>query len=167
VGVGKVAVAGQGGGDRLAAVHHGAKLAAAGDPEVERGADALRGEREAVAGGVADEEDAIVGGRAEAMRNPVPLVADGLAREVLGEHHRRVPDVEARVEGAHADARLVGRREAPAVARRHVSAVDPDLHLVARAPGMDLQAPGERGIRGLIAGAQDPAPAEGVDDQWS
>ena len=53
-----------------------AQLAPAGDPEVERGADPLRGQRQAVAGRVADEEDRVLGRRAQPVRDPVALVAD-------------------------------------------------------------------------------------------
>ena len=59
------------GRERLAhgrvARQHAAQLAAARDPEVERAADPLRGEREAVPGGVSDEE---------ASRSRRPAVAD-------------------------------------------------------------------------------------------
>jgi hypothetical protein len=74
------------------------------------------------------------------VRDPVALVADRLPLEVLGQEHGGVLDVEARVEGAHADAKLVARGEAPAVPGRDVATVDPDLHLVAGAPRVDLEA---------------------------
>ena len=135
----EVAVAHQGGRHRLASLDHGAELAPAGDPEVQRRTDPLRGQRQAVPRRVAHEEDAVAGRLAQLVRDPVALVADGVPRQVLGEQHGGVLDVEARVEGTDPDAHLVGGREAPAVARRHVAAVDPDLHLVARAPGMHLE----------------------------
>ena len=62
-----------------AAFQYTAQLAAARDPEIEGGADALGGERQAMAGGVADEEDAAAGALAQGVRDPVALVADGVA----------------------------------------------------------------------------------------
>src|SRR5207342_3596910 len=107
--------------------------------EVERGADALGAERQAVPGRVAGEEDAALGGAAQLVRDPVALVADLLAVEVVGEQLGRGAYVEAGVEGADADPQLVARREAPAVAGRDVAAVDPYLEVVARAVGVDLE----------------------------
>ena len=63
------------------------ELAAGLDAEVERGADALAGERQAVAGAVADEEHAVLGRGAQPVREPVALVADGVAVEAA----RRCP----------------------------------------------------------------------------
>ena len=60
-------------------------------------------------------------GVAQPVRDPVALVADRIALEVLGQQHRGVLDVEARVEGADADAQLLAGREAPAVAGGHVA----------------------------------------------
>ena len=57
---------------------------------------------------------------AQLVGDPVALVAHRVALEVLGQLHRGVLHVEARVEGADADAQLVARREAPAVAGGHV-----------------------------------------------
>ena len=76
-------------------------------------------------------------------------------------------DVEAGVEGADADPHLVIGRERPAVAGGHVAAVDPDLHLLAGAAGMDLEPARERGVGRLVAVAvgEDPPPAERVDDE--
>ena len=62
---------------RARALQHGAQLAPARDAEVERRADPLGGERQAVAGRVAGEEDPVLGGRAELVRDPVALVAVG------------------------------------------------------------------------------------------
>jgi len=85
-------------GARLAALDHGAKLLAERDPEVKGGTDALCRERQAVARRVAAEEDPVLGRPAKLVRDPVPLVADRVAFEVLGEQDRRVLDVKARVE---------------------------------------------------------------------
>ena len=67
------------GGERLLARRlpgeHAPQLAAARDPEVERGADPLAGEGEAVARAVAGEEDAVLGRRPQRVREPVALVA--------------------------------------------------------------------------------------------
>ena len=73
------------------------------DPEVEGSPNALGGQRQAVTGGVPDEEDPVLGPGAELVRDPVPLVANGGPLEVVGEQHGGVLDVEARVEGADAD----------------------------------------------------------------
>src|SRR4051794_777119 len=108
------------------ALEHRPQLAPECDPEVEGGADALRREGQAVAGRVADEEHVPVGGVAKPVRNPVALVADGLTVEALRELDSRLTHVEARIEGADADAHLVAGGEAPAVSRRHDFSVDPD-----------------------------------------
>ena len=126
-------------GQVLPPVEHGAQLAPAGDAEVQRGADALGGQRQAVAGRVADEEHAVLGGRAQAVRDPVALEAHRVGRHVGGQRQRRVLDVQARVERADADPQLVARRERPAVAGRDVAAVEPQLEVVAGAVRMDLQ----------------------------
>src|SRR5207344_2608532 len=111
----ELGVAGGGGRAALAALDHAAQLPSQRDPEVERGADALGAERQAVPGRVAGEEDAALGGAAQLVRDPVALVADLLAVEVVGEQLDRGAYVEAGVEGADADPQLVARREAPAV----------------------------------------------------
>src|SRR6185295_6212311 len=64
----------------LAALEHGAQLSAERDPEVERGPDALRGQRQAVAGAVAGEEHAVLGRGPQAVWDPVALVAVRLLR---------------------------------------------------------------------------------------
>src|SRR5438552_3792442 len=74
---GRVAL--EGGLARGAALEHAPKLAAAGDAEVEGGSDSLGGERQAIAGRVADEEHAAIGGRPKLVRDPVALVAHGVA----------------------------------------------------------------------------------------
>ena len=89
-------------------------------------------QRQAVAGGVADEEHAVLGRRAQRVRDPVALVAERLGAEVLGQPHGRLLDVVARVERADADPHLVARGERPAVARAHVALVDPQLELLGR-----------------------------------
>ena len=104
-------------------------------------------ERQAVAGAVADEEDAVLGRGPQPVRDPVALVADGVALEVRGELARRLLDVVARVEGADADAQLAAGREAPGVAGGgrsersiHTSRSSP------RAVRMDLQPARETGV---------------------
>ncbi|HEX2085975.1 MAG TPA: hypothetical protein VHF89_09860, partial [Solirubrobacteraceae bacterium] len=78
-------VVAQGGVTRLRTVEDGADLLARGDAEVERRADPLAGQREAVAGAVAGEERARVGRGAQAVREPVALEALRAARQL----HRR------------------------------------------------------------------------------
>jgi len=124
----------------LAPADHVRQLAAGGDAEVEGCADALGGQRQAVAGRIAGEEDAVVGGFADTVRDPVALVANRLAVQVVRQLDGRVLDVEAGVEGADPDTHLVVGGEAPAVAGGDVAAVDPDLEVVAAAGGMHLQA---------------------------
>ena len=62
-----------------AAPRHRPQLAPARDREVERGADPLGGQRQAVAGAVADEEHSVLDGRPQPVRDPVALVADRVA----------------------------------------------------------------------------------------
>ena len=64
---------------RALPVEHRAQLAPAGEAEVERGADALGGQRQAVPGGVADEEDAVLDRAAQLVGDPVALVAAAAA----------------------------------------------------------------------------------------
>ena len=144
-----------------------ADLVAAHQAEVQRGADALRGQRQAVAGGVAGEEDAVLGRVAQLVRDPVALEADGVRAQVLGQLDRVVLDVEAGVERADADPQLAAGGEAPAVARRHDLAVDPDRQVVVGAVGVDLQPARQRRVRRLVArvGGQVAAPAQRVHDQ--
>jgi hypothetical protein len=97
------------------------------------------------------------------VRDPVALVADRVALEVLGEQDGGVLHVEARVERADADAQLLAGGKAPAVAGRHVAAVDPDLHLVAGAPGVHLEAARQGRVGRLVAAAEQSPPAERVD----
>ena len=94
-----------------APVEHRAQLAPAGQPEVQRRADALGGQRQAVAGGVADEEHAVLDGRAQLVGDPVALVALRWQAEVVGEPHGRLLDVVGGPERADADAQLVVARE--------------------------------------------------------
>ncbi len=144
------------------------QLLAQRDREVERGPDALGGQRQAVARRVAAEEDAVLGSAAQLVRDPVALIADRVALEVVGKQHGRVLDVEPRVERPDADPGLLARRERPAVSGRHVAAVDPDLEIVARPGRMDLEPARERGIGRLVAGrGQHATPAERVDHERS
>ena len=62
-----------------------------------------------MAGGIPGEEHAVLGGGAEAVREPVALVADG-RRPVAGDEVlRRLLDVVARRVGADPDPRVAGR----------------------------------------------------------
>ena len=135
----------------LAALEHRAQLATARDAEVESRPDPLGRQRQAVAGGVADEEDAVLGRRAQLVRDPVPLEADRLGAEVLRQLHGVVLHVEARVERADADPQLVARGEAPPVAGGHDRAVDPDRQVVGASVRMHLQPARERRVRRLVA----------------
>jgi hypothetical protein len=120
---------------------NGAQLAPAGQPEVQGGADPLGGHGQAVAGGVADEEDAVLGGRSDLVRDPVALVANRRHVQVAGQAHRLLLDLVARLERADSDAQLAVRRERPRVARAHVGTIDPYLQVLAAAGGVDLEAP--------------------------
>src|SRR5215207_7879120 len=167
VGVDELGVVAERGLPVLAPHEHPAELLAELDPEVEGNADAFGGQRQAVARRVADEEHPVLGAGAQLVGDPVALIADRGTLQLLCQQHGGLLDVEAWIEGADPDPLLVGGGEAPAVARRHVAAVDPDLEVVAGAAGVDLEAPREGGIRGLVAavGSEDPAPAERVHDQ--
>ena len=121
-----------------------------------------------MAGAVAGEEHAVLGRGAQPVREPVALVADGVAVEPLRDVLRRLLDVVARLVGADADALLAVGGHRPGVAVADQAAVDPDVEV-----GATRRAGGPRG-RGEIArvgrldvgaGAEDPAPAERVDDQ--
>ena len=57
-------------------------------------------------------------GRAQLVGDPVALVAHGVRAQVLGQLHGVVLHVEARVEGAHADAQLVVARGSSSRSRR-------------------------------------------------
>ena len=110
---------------------------------------------------------AVLGGGADAMRDPVALVAVRLLPDVLHELQRRLLDRVVRVERADADPHLVPGRERPAVAGVDVARVDPQLEVVAGALGVHLEASRERPVRRLevVADAEHTTPAEGVDDQ--
>ena len=86
---------------------HAAQLAPAGDAEVERRPDPLARQRQAVAGAVAGEEDAVLDRRPQRVREPVALVAHGRHAEPPGDRARRLLDVVARLVGA--DARRAAR----------------------------------------------------------
>ncbi len=58
---------------RAVAGQRGAQLATEREREIEGGADPLGRQRQAVPGRVADEEDAVLGGRTELVRDPVTL----------------------------------------------------------------------------------------------
>ena len=108
---------------------HPAQLAPAGDAEVERRPDPLARQRQAVAGAVAGEEDAVRGRRPQRVREPVALVADGRDAEPAGDVARRLLDVVARLVGADADALLAARGHRPGVAVADQRAVDPDVEV--------------------------------------
>ncbi len=167
VGVREGGVAREGAFARAAAIEHVAELAAAGEAEVDRGADPLGGQRQAVPGGVAGEEHAVLDGGAKAVGDPVPLEALRRDAEVAGEPDSRLLDVVGGPEGPHADAELVAGGEAPAVTGADVAGVDPQLHVAALAVGMDLEAAREGRVRGLDGGrgGEHAAPAERVHDQ--
>ena len=84
-----------------------------------------------------------------------------------GEPHGRLLDVVRGPERADADAHLVAGGEAPAVAGADVARVDPQLHLLAAARRVHLEAAREPRVRRLDrrrVGEHAP-PAERVDDQ--
>ena len=72
---------------RAAALDDRAQLAPAGQPEVQRGTDALGRGGQAVPGGVADEEHAVLGGGADPVGDPVALEPHGRHVEVVGQAH--------------------------------------------------------------------------------
>ena len=151
----------------LAALEHHRELATARQPEVQRGPDPLRGQRQAMARGVADEEHSVLGRIPQGVGDPVALVADPVGVEVVREPLGRLADVEARVERADADPQLAVGREAPPVAGRHVGPVDPHLEIVAGPEWVDLESSRQQRIGRLDVGARAeyPPPAERVDDQ--
>src|SRR5205823_12544995 len=116
---------------RLAPVEDRAQLATACQPEVQRRADALGGDGQALAGRVPDEEDAVLNGRAQLMGDPVALVTHRRQPQLAREPHGRLLDAMRGPEGPHAYAQLIARGKVPAVAGAHVARVDPQLHLPA------------------------------------
>src|SRR5262249_1046910 len=137
------------------------------DPEVEGGPDPLCGQRQAVARRIADEEDPVLRALPELVGDPVALIANRGAVQVIGQQHGGVLDVEARVEGADADPLLVMGGKPPAVACGDVAPVDPDLEIVGTLLRMDLQPAREWRVWRLVAavGSKDAPPAERIDDQ--
>ncbi len=147
-------------------VGYPAQLAATCDPEVERGADSLGCERQAVPRRVTGEEDLAVCRLAQLVRDPVALVANRIAVQVARQPNGGVLDPNAGVEGANAHPDLVVGGEAPAVAGGHVVAVDPDLQLPRGSARVHLQPARERRVHGLVAvGAEHASPTKAVDDQ--
>ena len=143
----------------LAPLDDAAQLPPERDPEVERRADALGGQRQAVSGRVAGEEDAAPGRLAQLVGDPVALVADAVALQVLGEQLGRLADVELGVEGADADPQSsspAGKR--PAVAGRDVAAVDPDLQVLGGAGAGAPRARARAARRAAGSPAGRPAP---------
>ena len=121
------------------ALQHIGELPSARQAEVQSGADALGGQRQAVAGGVADEEHSVLGRVAQGVGDPVALVANPVSVEVAGQPLGRLTNVEARVERADADPQLAVGRKAPAVAGGDVGAVDPDLQVLASPERVNLE----------------------------
>ena len=80
--VGERAVAGERLLARGVTVEHGRQLAAAGEAEIQGRADALGGQRQAVPGGVAREEDPVLDRRSQLMGNPVALIPSGREAQV-------------------------------------------------------------------------------------
>src|SRR5205807_9650925 len=119
--------AGAGGARRLRglapASHDRPQLAPGGQAEVQRGADALGGERQAVPRGVSGEEHAVLDSCAQLVGYPVPLIAERLELQLAGQTHGRLLDVVRRPEGPDADAQLVARGEVPAVAGADVARI--------------------------------------------
>ena len=106
---------------------------------------------------------------AQAVREPVALVADGVGVERGGERDGRRLDVVARLVGADADARLAAGRHAPAVAAADERAVDPDVEGVAVAAGRrgwTSRPAAQRRVGRLVVRVGEHAPpAERVDDE--
>jgi hypothetical protein len=121
-----------------------------------------------VPGAVAHVEHLAVGGGAQAVREPVALVAHGGGVDAGGQRVGRAAHVLVGVVGAHADARLGPGGHPPAVAAAHERALDPDVEGVAVALGVrvDLEPAAERRVGRLVVGlGQDPPPAHRVDDE--
>jgi hypothetical protein len=147
---------------------HRAQLLPDGDPEMKCGADALAAEREAVPRAVATEEDAVLGGGAQPVREPVALPALDLGAEPPRELLGRLAHVMARLVGAHADALLPARGHAPGKAPRRQRAVDPDVQRAVGGAGvrMHLEPTAQWCVGRLVAALRQHAPPpERVDDQ--
>ncbi len=143
---------------RRAALDDRPQLAPARDPEVERGADPLAREREAVPSGVAHEEHAVPGGRAQPVREPVALVAHGLVALALGEADGRHPHVLPRLVGARRPTRTSRpRRDGPAVPAADEVALDPDVQLVGVDGRVRDGPPGRARVARRVAGSRHPA----------
>jgi hypothetical protein len=80
------------------AFQNATQLAATRNAEVEGRANALGGKRQAMAGRVAHEEDAVARRVAQLVRNPVALVTDGVAAQSVGEADRGLLYMETRIE---------------------------------------------------------------------
>lgn len=106
-------------GPRAALGEHGCQLAAARDAEVERGADALPREGEAVTGGVPYEEDRFLSGGTQTMGEPVALVTNRLEPETLGQRDGGSAYVVGGSVRGDANASLPGRRHPPTVSSSH------------------------------------------------
>jgi hypothetical protein len=120
-----------------------------------------------VPGRVAREEQIVLDRAAQLVGYPVALIALRGQAQIVREPDGRLLDVMGGPERAHADAELIRGREAPPVSGPDVGRVDPQLHLIARAGRVDLQAAREAGLGRLDGGGvgERASPAEGVDDQ--
>src|SRR5262249_60695699 len=97
------------------------------DPEVEGGPDPLCGQRQAVARRIADEEDPVLRALPELVGDPVALIANRGAVQVIGQQHGGVLDAEARGEAADADPLPVMSGKPPSVACGDGPPLDPAL----------------------------------------
>ena len=118
-------------------------------------------------GGVADEEDAVLGGRPQLVRDPVALVAHRRKVEIARETPRGLLHVVGGPKGANAHTQLIAGWKAPRVAGAHIAGIDPQLERVPAAVGMDLEASREARLGRLdrLAVGEHSPPAERVNDQ--
>src|ERR1700733_2632677 len=119
-------------------------------------------------GGITREEHVVLGGTAQLVGYPVALIAMRGQVEIIGEPHGGLLDVVRWPEGADSHAHLIVSGEAPAIAGADIASIDPQLHLLAGALGVDLQAARESSVWWLDRRAvrEDSPPAEPVDDKW-
>ena len=144
------------------------QLAAAGEPEVQRGADPLGGQRQAVAGRVPGEEHPVLGrrraGRAESScpgSGRVSAPSSSASRTVGSRTWKRGSNEPTPIRSSPSAGKL---QPYPA---GHVAAVDPHLQIVAGAERVHLEPAREQRVGRLDVGPgpEHAAPAERVDDQ--